>query len=103
MSKFSPLSLNEKSLGSVRVKDYWLLVSASNQPGTRMQATVWWGETSRRSGSMREQSGMASGQRVWKRQPEGGLMGVGTSPFKTIRSRLRVGSGTGMAESRARV
>ena len=40
---------------------------------------------------------------VTKRQPEGGLMGVGTSPLRTMRSRLRVGSGTGMAESRARV
>ena len=30
-------------------------------------------------------------------------MGLGTSPFRMIRSRLAIGSGTGTAESNARV
>ena len=32
---------------------------------------------------------------------EGGLIGVGTSPCSTMRSRVRVGSGIGIAESSA--
>jgi hypothetical protein len=40
-------------------------------------------------------------QRVRKRQPEGGLIGVGTSPCSTMRSRVRVGSGISIAESSA--
>src|SRR6266545_3683513 len=38
-------------------------------------------------------------QRGWKRQPLGGLAGLGTSPLRTMRCRLRVGSGTRIAES----
>ena len=53
---------------------------ASDQPGTRMHATAWPGDISRSSGSMRAHSSMAIGQRVRKRQPDGGLIGVGTSP-----------------------
>ena len=40
------------------------------------------------------------GQRVWNRQPEGGLIGLGTSPFRIIRSRFTVGSAMGIAEAR---
>ena len=42
-------------------------------------------------------------QRVWKRQPEGGLMGEGTSPCKTILCRVAStsGSGTGTADINA--
>jgi hypothetical protein len=42
-------------------------------------------------------------QRVWKRQPLGGLMGLGTSPSSRMRLRLRsmTGSGMGTAESSA--
>lgn len=46
---------------------------------------------------------MAFGQRVWKGQPGGGAMGEGTSPLSTMRFDLRVGSGTGTAESSASV
>ena len=48
-----------------------------------------------------EQCSKATGQRGWKRQPFGGLTGLGTSPCKIIRSRLRVGSGMGMADINA--
>ena len=43
------------------------------------------------------------GQRVRKRQPEGGLAGLGMSPSRTMRLRPRslAGSGMGIAESRA--
>ena len=46
-----------------------------------------------------------SQQRVWKRQPGGGLTGLGTSPLRMTRLRLRsaTGSGTGTADSSARV
>src|SRR6266566_1645973 len=70
-------------------------------PSTRMQATLCPGESSRNSGSIRAHSSIASGQRVRKRHPDGGLRAVGTSPFKMIRSRLAFGSGTGIAESKA--
>ena len=46
-----------------------------------------------------------SQQRVWNRQPGGGLTGLGTSPLRMTRRRLRsaTGSGTGTADSSARV
>src|SRR5581483_8247737 len=45
----------------------------------------------------------SSGQRVWKRQPDGGASGLGTSPSSTVRLRERCssGSGTTAAESSA--
>ena len=48
---------------------------------------------------------VARGQRVWKRQPDGGLIGLGGSPVTTARSRARfcLGSGIGIAPSRADV
>ena len=50
------------------------------------------------------QSGcLAIGQRVWKWQPEGGLIGLGTSPSRTMRLRLTAGSGIGTADSSASV
>ena len=41
----------------------------------------------------------------WKRQPVGGVIGLGTSPTRTIRSRRSTtsGSGIGTAESSASV
>ena len=45
-----------------------------------------------------QQFACAIGQRGWKRQPLGGLAGLGTSPSRMIRFRARVGSGTGIAE-----
>ena len=47
------------------------------------------------------QCSIASGQRVWNRQPFGGVRGDGTSPGKGIRFVMIVGSGTGFAEIRA--
>jgi hypothetical protein len=52
----------------------------------KWQATVYCMETSLSTGSSRAQWGMAKGQRVWKRQPEGGLRALGTSPVRTISS-----------------
>ena len=43
------------------------------------------------------------GQRGWKVQPEGGLIGLGISPDKVTLFLLAVGSGTGIAEKRALV
>jgi len=52
-------------------------------------------------GSAVEQIGITAGHRVWKRHPGGGAAGLGTSPWRTIRSRLRSGSGIGIAERSA--
>jgi hypothetical protein len=46
---------------------------------------------------------MALGQRGWKWQPLGGLIGLGTSPVKTIRFRFTLGSGIGTADNKASV
>ena len=45
----------------------------------------------------------AIGQRVWKWQPEGGRIGLGTSPCRGMRFRFTCGSGIGTAESSASV
>ena len=57
--------------------------------------------TSFHSGRSAAQSSVASGQRVRKRQPEGGLIGEGTSPSRIILLRFSstYGSGIGTAES----
>ena len=39
--------------------------------------------------------------RLPKALPFGGLIGDGTSPFKIVRSRPLLGSGTGIAENKA--
>jgi hypothetical protein len=49
------------------------------------------------------QRSKASGQRVRNRQPEGGSIGLGTSPFRMIRLRSISGSGTGTADNSASV
>src|ERR671917_2609826 len=66
-------------------------------------ATQCSGLTSRHTGSSWPHASVAYGQRLLKRQPEGGFTGEGTSPSRTIRSRSSStsGSGTGTAESRA--
>ncbi len=46
---------------------------------------------------------LAMGQRGWNLQPVGGSSGLGTSPLRIVRRRLRVGSGIGIAESSASV
>ncbi len=43
------------------------------------------------------------GQRVWKRHPDGGLIGLGTSPSSRMRLRLTEGSGIGTADRSASV
>src|SRR5437764_11775583 len=66
----------------------------------RMQAAKWFGFISARGGTISLQASIANGQLVWKRHPDGGLIGEGTSPSKTMRWRDASisGSGTGTAE-----
>ena len=45
----------------------------------RWQATWWPLVAERKTGSISEQTGLANGQRGWKRQPAGGFNGLGTS------------------------
>ena len=65
--------------------------------------------TRRTGSSVTQRSGLPSfsrsQQRVWKRQPDGGLTGDGTSPLRMIRRRRdsTTGSGIGTADSRATV
>src|SRR5690606_31982027 len=72
---------------------------------TRWQYTRWAGSrrTSVSSGTIVEHGSNASGQRVWKRHPGGGSMGDGTSPSSGTGWSGARGSGTGLAESSARV
>src|SRR5882724_8336090 len=49
-------------------------------------------------GSSVLQRSNTNGHRVWKRHPPGGLIGLGTSPFRIIGVRAAPGSGTGTAE-----
>jgi hypothetical protein len=49
--------------------------------------TQWLGFTSRHSGSTWAAASTAWGQRVRNRHPDGGLTGLGRSPWRTIRSR----------------
>ena len=64
-------------------------------------ATWWPGATSRSSGSTCAHCSIAIGQRVLNRHPEGGLIGVGTSPCRMILLLFRLGSGMGIADNRA--
>ena len=68
-----------------------------------MQATSCVLEICRKGGIASWHSGIAIKQRGWKLHPRGGFMGLGTSPFKIIRSRFSStnGSGIGTAESKA--
>src|SRR5579864_7650596 len=59
----------------------------------RWQATQWLLPISRKAGISAVQRSMAMGQRVRKRQPHGGLIGLGTSPCNTMRCLRTVGSG----------
>ena len=85
--------------------------SADPRPLQRNGTTTAWPLSSTRStGSSAEQrSGLPrrsrSQQRVWKRQPDGGAAGDGTSPRRMIRRRRfsTPGSGMGIADSRATV
>ncbi len=70
---------------------------------TQWHAARWPGSYSLNAGTSTLQRSNAIGQRVWKRQPEGGLTGEGMSPLMMIRLRRRstTGSGIGIAESSA--
>ena len=65
----------------------------------RLQCRAWsyrWQATSRScigtsAGSCWPQTGIACGQRGWKRQPDGGFSGLGTSPCRMISSRRSSG------------
>jgi hypothetical protein len=70
----------------------------------KWQATQWPSAACFSSGfSVLQRGCCALGQRVWKWQPVGGLMGLGTSPCSMMRLRLMVGSGMGTADSKASV
>src|SRR5258705_3486608 len=68
---------------------------------SRWQATRCPASRERSSGSSILQRSNTYGHRVWKRQPVGGLIGLGPSPLRMIRWRAAPGSGTGTAESNA--
>ncbi len=51
----------------------------------RWHATKWPGRTSRHAGTSARHRSTASGQRVWKRHPGGGAVGLGISPVSSIR------------------
>ena len=67
----------------------------------KWHATRWPSPFCSSGGSSSAQIGCASGQRVRKRQPLGGFIGLGTSPERTIRRVFIPGRGTGIAESSA--
>ena len=56
---------------------------------------------SRSGGTALAHSSIAIGQRVLKRHPDGGEIGVGTSPFRMMRSLFIFGSGIGIADNNA--
>ena len=64
----------------------------------KWQATVWPVASSRRSGSSLAQSSWAFQQRVRKRQPEGGSMGLGTSPVSRMRVRWAACAAVGVGD-----
>ncbi len=55
------------------------------------------------SGATFVHSSVIDGQRGWKVHPDGGSIGDGSSPLRTIRSLLLKGSATGVADRRALV
>src|SRR5207247_11303581 len=72
----------------------------------RWHDATWSSPSPRRgtsSGSESTQTCAALGHRGWNRQPDGGLIGEGTSPTRRIRSRRSdaSGSGTGTADNSA--
>src|SRR4051812_6724416 len=64
----------------------------------KWQAMKWAGAISRINGSSTAHRSWAFGQRVRKRQPDGGLMGEGRSPARRwlVEVCLTSGSGTGI-------
>jgi len=101
-------SLNPFSLSPYRAcrtfpTDRLRPVFQQGPPARTWHAARWPGATSLRQGSDSEQTGIRSRQRGWKRQPEGGSMGLGTSPSRMIRVLFIAGSGMGTALRRASV
>src|SRR3954449_2066934 len=78
-----------------------LLSEIPSRVACRWQAAKWLGAVSSSGGSSAAHFGIANGQRVWKRQPLGGLSGEGTSPASTISSSGRPGRGGRTAENSA--
>ena len=77
------------------------IAAASLHRLCRWHAATCPGAISTSGGSSRAQRSMTNGQRVWKRQPEGGLSGDGTSPASTISSSRSSGRGGNTAENSA--
>ena len=69
----------------------------------KWQATNWPRRNSRIVGSSFAQRVFARGQRVWKRQPDGGAIGEGGSPVETLSAIAASGSGRGIASSSSEV
>src|SRR5262245_45244772 len=67
----------------------------------RWQDTTCRGSTALSSGATRAHCSIANGQRGWKWQPEGGLIGDGTSPLRMMSSRGASGSARNAAENSA--
>jgi len=61
------------------------------------------GATSLRTGASTAHLGIACGQRGWKRQPDGGLSALGTSPVVVSRSCRSSGCEGRAAVNRARL
>src|SRR6185312_16166863 len=97
-AQFSPARLAARELAVGHVARLPAAISA-----LRMQALKWPGPTASSGGTTLAHASMASGQRVRKTQPEGGLAGLGMSPLRICRTPCAAGSGDGTAESRALV
>ena len=69
----------------------------------KWQATWWPAANDSSGGDNSAHFGWAVGQRVRKPQPEGGLIGLGSSPRMAGCERRRPGIGCGMAEASPRV
>ena len=79
----------------------------ASRAGCRKWQAHWWSPRSSMSGGTTSAqmagspSCWRSWQRGWKRQPDGGLTGLGTSPLRMTRWRRSSGFGTGMADMSA--
>src|SRR5687768_596274 len=72
-----------------------LIYSLKLSSSARRQATEWRSPRASRAGTAAAHFSMAKGHRVRNTQPEGGLIGLGKSPFSVMRLRRTRGSGTG--------
>ncbi len=99
----TPARRLELSLLCSGVGSIWVSTAFFQWPLTynSWQATQCPSPASCNVGSCRAHISLRSGQRVWKEHPEGGFMGLGTSPCKRIFFFWTSGSGIGTAESKA--